>query len=125
MLVMVAICVLLTGLGAVAWTLGERRRDARHRILQLAHAIDAVARSIEADFASRPAECALERLAAQAQGVAQAARAALERKRMLGVLPSRRLYADEERLHHDHGAIVHLRSQVDACLAAGAAWRAA
>jgi hypothetical protein len=114
--VVVAAGVVLTGLGAVLFAGSRKRREARRRILQLATEIDAVAASMEADVLTRPADRALHKLAERARTIAEPARSALRRRRMLVVLPGDVLYAHEDRLHDDHGAIVHLRSQADCCL---------
>jgi hypothetical protein len=116
MLVMIATGAALTGLGAVVLLASRRRRQARHRILQLAADIEAVALSIEADFVGSPANDGVQRLACRSQAIAQRARSALQKKTLLAVLPGQRLYAEEHQLHHDHGEIVHLRSRIDSCL---------
>lgn len=94
------------------------RRHALHHIARLAAEIIAVAHTIETDLACKPAAPVAPVFRSRCLERRRRADEAVEARQELDRLSLQEMESWLERLHEDHGGIVHLRSELDAELAA-------
>jgi hypothetical protein len=94
------------------------RRHALHHIGRLAAEIIAVAQTIESDLACKPAAACAPLFRSRCLERRRRADEAVEARQELDRLSLQDMEAWLERLHEDHGGIVHLRSELGAELAA-------